>query len=123
MPSKSYVDLIVWQNAMDLVPAIYEVVRTLPAGERYALADQLRRAAVSVPANIAEGQQRQHTREFIQHLMIAKGSLAELHTLILIAARLKYIPEYAVGEIETRIASVRGPLIGLIGSIRPPRQL
>lgn len=81
----SHQDLIVWQRAMQLVPLVYAVARRLPVEERYALADQLHRAAVSIPANIAEGQARQHHREFIQALTIARGSLAEVDTLLMIA--------------------------------------
>jgi four helix bundle protein len=87
-----YRELQVWQRAMELVPAVYGVARLFLAQERYALADQLRRAAISVPANIAEGQARQHRREFIQALTIARGSLAEVDTLLLISVRLSLKP-------------------------------
>jgi hypothetical protein len=72
--TRGYRELIAWQKAMQLVPAVYRLVRQLPAEERYALSDQLRRAVVSIPANIAEGQARQHAAEFAQHLAIARGS-------------------------------------------------
>ncbi len=87
----SYRELDVWQKAMDLVVACYEATGYFPNREIYGLTSQLRRAAVSVPANIAEGRGRQHTAEFIQHLSIATGSLAELETHIEIAQRLGYI--------------------------------
>ncbi len=87
----SYRELDVWQKAMDLVVACYEASGDFPNYEIYGLTSQLRRAAVSVPANIAEGRGRQHTAEFIQHLSIATGSLAELETHIEIAQRLGYI--------------------------------
>jgi four helix bundle protein len=70
---------------MQLVPAVYRLVKHLPAEERYALSDQRRRAVVSIPANIAEGQARQHAPEFAQHLAIARGGLAEVDTLLLVA--------------------------------------
>ena len=73
---KSYRDLIVWQKAMTLVKWIYRLVSRFPAYERYGLADQMRRSAVSIPSNIAEGQARQHTAEFRHFLYVALGSLA-----------------------------------------------
>lgn len=91
MAGNSYRDLEVWQRAMDLVVACYRLTRTFPSSELHGLTGQLQRAAVSVPANIAEGQARQHTKEFLHHLSIANGSLAELETHIQIAERLGYI--------------------------------
>ena len=85
----NYRDLVVWQRAIDLVPEVYQLVKKLPKEETYALGDQLRRAVVSIPANAAEGQARQHHKEFLQHLSIAKGSLAELHTLLTVAQKLR----------------------------------
>lgn len=104
---------------MDLVPTVYGVVRTFPKFEIYALSDQIRRAVVSIPANIAEGQARQHPKEFVQHLMIAKGSLAELHTLLIVACRLGYTTEERLRSLEENIAAIRAPLSGLIAKIRP----
>ena len=72
----SYRDLKVWQKSMELVLACYEVTMRFPASEKYGLTSQLQRAAVSIPANIAEGRARGHTREFIRHIGIANGSLA-----------------------------------------------
>ena len=96
---KSYQELLVWQKAMDLVEETYRVVRLLPREEQYALSDQMRRAAVSIPSNIAEGQQRYSTKEFVQFLSIAKGSNAELETQFMICVRLKYL-----GQAETEAA-------------------
>ena len=76
----SYRDLQVWRKAMDFVVACYEVARDFPKTETYGLSSQLQRAAVSIPANIAEGRSRRHTREFIHHLSIAYGSLTEAET-------------------------------------------
>jgi four helix bundle protein len=75
-------DLVVWQRAMQLLKLTYAVARRLPAEERFELGSQLRRAAVSVPANIAEGHARVHRGEYVHHLSIARGSLAELETLL-----------------------------------------
>ena len=80
---QKYEDLIVWQKAMDLVAEVYRIVKALPGEELYALSDQMRRAAVSIPSNIAEGQERNTTKDFINHLYIAKGSKGELETQLL----------------------------------------
>ena len=87
----SYRELIVWQKAMDLVVEIYRLVKLLPKDERYALSDQMRRSAVSIPSNIAEGHTRNSTKEYIQFLSIAKGSDAELQTQLSICSRLGYL--------------------------------
>ena len=89
----SFKDLIVWQKAMDLVEETYRLIRRLPKEETYALADQMRRAAISIPSNIAEGQARNSTKEFVNFLSIARGSAAELHTQLQICVRLQYLSE------------------------------
>ena len=86
---KSYRDLVVWQKAMDLVTAIYRITAGFPRDEIYGLTSQLRRAAVSIPSDIAEG--RFGSAEFRRFLWLANGSLMELETQLLIAERLKYI--------------------------------
>ena len=90
---KSYRELLVWQKAMELVAEVYRIARLLPKEELYVLSNQMRRAAVSIPSNIAEGQARNSTREFINFLSIARGSNAELQTQCLICKMLSYIPE------------------------------
>ena len=87
----SYRDLQVWQRAMELVAEIYRVTKLLPKTELYTLSDQMRRAAISIPSNIAEGQARNSTKEFTNFLSIAKGSNAELQTQCLICIQLSYI--------------------------------
>jgi four helix bundle protein len=87
---RGFGDLKVWQRAMELMAESYTVAAMLPSEERRALADQIRRCAVSVPANIAEGHARDHLGEYLHHLSIASGSLAELHTLLLATQRLGY---------------------------------
>ena len=84
-PVRSYQDLVAWQKAMDLVTKIYQVSHKFPREEIFALTSQLRRAAVSVPSNIAEGQGRNSTKEFRQFLAISLGSVAELETQLIIA--------------------------------------
>lgn len=88
---RDYSDLIAWQRAMDLVVAVYQVANSLPVDERYGLSLQMRRAAVSIPSNIAEGHGRDSTKEFLHYLSIARGSLCEVETQVLIAERLAYV--------------------------------
>lgn len=87
---ENYQKLEVWKKSIDLVEQVYILVRKLPREETYALSDQMRRAAVSIPSNIAEGQSR-GSREFIQFLKVARGSRAELETQLLICERLNYL--------------------------------
>ena len=98
MRSTDYKDLIVWQKAIDLATWIYSLTAGFPKEELYGIVSQMRRAAVSIPSNIAEGQSRQHKSEFIQFLSIAKGSLLELETQLIISGRLKYISENDLNE-------------------------
>ncbi len=88
---KSYKDLLVWQKSMSLVFEVYRIIKNLPKEELYALSSQIRRSAVSIPSNIAEGQQRNSTKEFINFLSIAKGSNAELQTQLMICVGLNYL--------------------------------
>ena len=91
MKSSSFRDLIVWQKAMDLAVETYQLVKLLPKEETYSLADQMRRSAVSIPSNIAEGQGRITSKEFIRFLSLARGSLCELSTQLELCERLQYI--------------------------------
>lgn len=88
---KSFRDLRVWQAGMDLVEQVYRLTQTFPAHEMYGLTSQMRRAAVSIPSNIAEGHTREHSKEYLHHLSMAQASLAELETQLEIAARLTYL--------------------------------
>lgn len=117
-----YQDLVVWKRAIDLVPTVYQAIREFPAHENFALSAQIRRAVVSISANIAEGQGRQHRKEFLQHLSIAKGSLAELHSLLTVAHRLGYLESTALDELETALSGVRRPLTGLLETLAKPRR-
>ena len=99
MAAKHYKELIVWQKAMDLVYLVYQATKSFPKEELYGLTNQIRRAVVSVPSNIAEGQARKSTAEFRNFLYIARGSMAETETQLIIAARLNYIQEPQVQEI------------------------
>ncbi|OGG67627.1 hypothetical protein A3C21_00325 [Candidatus Kaiserbacteria bacterium RIFCSPHIGHO2_02_FULL_59_21] len=90
-PTRSYRDLIVWQKAIDLVADIYKVTDRFPDREKYALSSQMRRAAVSIPSNIAEGRSRGTRKDFVNFLHTALGSGTELETQLIIAQRLNYL--------------------------------
>ena len=115
---QSYRDLKVWQQAIDLVIAVYPILKTFPKEEVYGLSSQIRRAAVSIPANIAEGQARQHTKEFLQHLSIAKGSLAELDTLLIVAEKLGYVNNQEIVPIQASMRELRMMLYGLTSRLQ-----
>ncbi len=105
----SHRDLDVWRLAMDLVVDIYRVSAKFPADERFGLTSQIRRAAVSVPANIAEGNSRSTRRDYAAFLSVAKGSLAEIETFLFIAVRLGYVTEDRVAPelaLLTRISKM-----------------
>ena len=104
MRSFKYSELIAWQKAVDFVAEIYRVPADFPKTEMYGLTGQLRRGAVSVPSNIAEGQSRNGSREFVHHLGIACGSLSEVETQLIIAERLRYIDKDQLGS----LAGARG---------------
>lgn len=92
--AKHYKDLLVWQKGMSLAKGVYGLTARFPADERFGLISQMRRAAVSVPSNIAEEQARHGTREFLQFLSHASGSLAELETQLLLSLDMKVLCEY-----------------------------
>jgi len=115
---RSYKDLIIWQKAIDLVVEIYQVIKRFPREEIYGLSDQIKRSAVSVPSNIAEGQSRQHTAEFRQFLYIALGSLAELDTQLIIAHRLGYIDSKDNELLTPKIIEARKMISVLISKLK-----
>jgi len=117
MKARNYQDLVAWQKAMDLVADVYSVSRDFPREEVYALTNQVRRAAVSVPSNIAEGQGRRTTADFLRHLSIAYGSLREVETQILIAVRLGYSGQNKADEVMNRATEVGRLLNGLMASL------
>ncbi len=116
--AQHYKDLVVWQKAMDLVTDVYKVTDTFPKREVYSLTDQIRRAAVSVPSNIAEGQAHYSHREFLHFLRHSAGSLAELETQLLIAERLGYIDHPPTAALLEKVHEVGRILNGLIASLR-----
>ena len=98
MQIKSYKDLLVWQRGMDLTALVYRLSAELPSDERFGLVSQMRRAAVSVPANIAEGHQRSTTKDYLRFLSYASGSLAEVETLTELASRLYELKKNSIEE-------------------------
>ena len=116
---ESYRDLVVWQQAMDLAVSIYETTRAWPKEELYGLTTQLRRAAASVPANIAEGYGRESRASYQQFLRIAQGSLKELETHLLIAQRVGITSDEAAQQLLTRSESVGTLLRLLIRKLSP----
>jgi four helix bundle protein len=113
MSVRCYKDLVAWQRGVDLAALVYQATEQFPSQERFGLTNQMRRAAVSVPSNIAEGQGRGSTRDFLNFLGIARGSLQELETQILIAGRLKFLSESAVDELSRSAAEVSRIIGGL----------
>ncbi|HEY3131446.1 MAG TPA: four helix bundle protein [Acidobacteriota bacterium] len=114
---RCYKDLIAWKRGMELVTEIYQSTRTFPREEIYGLTSQLRRAAVSIPSNIAEGQGRRTAREFHQFLGQARGSSHELETQILISVNLGYLSCNQGTHLLQRIAEVGRVINGLMASI------
>ena len=114
-----YMDLNVWQKSMDLVLRIYEITKTFPQEEKFALSNQMRRAVVSIPSNNAEGQQRKPIKEYINFLSIAKGSNAEIQTQLLICKMLKYSNNKEIDEAFELSNEIGKMLNGLIISLTP----
>ena len=112
----SHKDLKVWQEAMDLVTNIYNIVQSFPEIEKFGLSSQMRRAAISIPSNIAEGFARQGNKELTHFLYIALGSLSEIETQLEIAFRLQYIQK--IDEQTEKIKFIRILLSRLIKSIK-----
>ena len=114
---RSHRDLIVWQKAMDLVEAVYKATASFPKEETYALTSQIRRAVVSIPANIAEGQGRRLPKEYLCFLANARGSLLELDTHLEIAVRLKYLSRKHHSKLRDQLDEVAKILNGLMRAV------
>ncbi len=114
---KGYQELVAWQKAMDLVELIYKATAQFPKEETYGLTNQLRRAAVSVPSNVAEGQGRNAPNDFRRFLAIAYGSLREAETQVLIAKRLNYLTETQTERMMNLASEVGRRINGLSNSL------
>jgi four helix bundle protein len=119
--SRKHHNLLVWQEAMKLVKMIYSATAKFPQSELYGLASQMRRAAVSIPSNVAEGAGRSGQKEFLQFLSISRGSLCELETQCILASDLGFITD--VSEILIHIEKLFGLLGGLINSLRKRNEI
>jgi four helix bundle protein len=103
---RSFKELRVWHGAMGLVESVYRLSLAFPSAENYGLKSQIRRAAVSIPSNIAEGHTRASTKEYLNHLSIAQASLAEVETQLEIAVRLRYLPAEQVNSTAADIQAL-----------------
>jgi four helix bundle protein len=117
--TKTFKDLVAWQEAMNLVEMIYLQTRTFPKEEMYGLTSQIRRAVVSIPANIAEGNGRKSRKEYLHFLSIAVGSISELETHLLIAVRLSFLTKEMSEQLLTQLQSVSRLLSALRRSLVP----
>lgn len=111
--SRSYKDLEVWKLAVDFVKKVYQVTAKFPAAEIYGLTNQIRKAAISIPSNIAEGQGRISSREFRQYLSIALGSLAEIETQLIIAKEINYLSSEELNPLLSILDRIRKMTKGL----------
>ena len=114
---QKYEDLIVWQKAMDLAVEVYKLTKLLPDDETYVLSGQMRRAAVSIPSNIAEGQEHNTTKDFIRYLYIAKGSKGELETYISLCIRLELLTQTQIAAAKDLLNEIGKMLNALIQSL------
>jgi four helix bundle protein len=114
----SHKDLLLWRKSMDLAVAIHRVSRSLPRAEMFGLVAQLNRAAVSVPSNIAEGSARRTTKEFVAFLHVARGSLAEVETQLMLARRVGYLEAKMILESEELINEVGRLLNAVLAGLR-----
>lgn len=121
MKIQTYRDLRVWQAAMSAAAEIYNLVKKLPKEETYALSDQMRRAAVSIPSNIAEGQGRSSTREFLQFLNIARGSIYELETQLLLSEKIQLLTQADILPAMEKLSFTGKLLNALIKKLRSSR--
>lgn len=115
---RDYRDLEVWQNAMQVVELVYRLTQSFPASEQYGLTSQMRRAAISIPANIAEGWGRRYTAEFIQFLRKANGSRTELETHLILSSRVNLCTEQEVQPLLTMLHNLGRQLSNLERSLR-----
>lgn len=114
---RDYSKIIAWQLADNLTVAIYEQTKTFPIDERYGVTSQIRRASVSVPANIAEGSSRNSKRDYLHFLYVARGSLSETQYFIHLSLRLGYLTSYEAEELGSKVTQLFRCLHGLIRAV------
>lgn len=110
----NFKDLKIWQKGIELVKVIYQITNSFPSTEMYGIVSQMRRSAVSIPSNIAEGFMRKHNKEYRQFLYIALGSLAELETQIIISEQLRFLKNEQSKKVQTDIDELNRMITGLI---------
>lgn len=110
--------LEVWKKAVDFVVLIYEITKSFPSDEKFGLTSQIRRASVSIPANIAEGAARRTDKEFLQFVSIAQGSSSEVETELLIAYRIGYLQQTKYSELKQELDSIGRMLVGLSNHLK-----
>lgn len=115
----SYRELKVWEKSIELVVETYRVTNLFPKSEQYGLTSQMRRAAVSIPSNIAEGYTRNHRAEYVQFLKIAAGSGAELETQVIIAKKLNFVSEQEFKKLDILLDETMKMLSALVDSLNP----
>ena len=118
MTIKSYKELLVWQKSVDLCVEIYKITDKFPKSELYGLTLQIRKCAVSIPSNIAEGQRRGHKAEYIQFLQTSFGSGAELETQLLIANKIQYLSDENYKKLSSSLDELMRMLNGLLKSLK-----
>ena len=116
---KHHRHLAVWQKAMALAEEVFRVSRSLPATERFGMTQQMRSAAISIPANIAEGKGRTQPRDFARFISIARGSAYELDTYFVLAQRCRYLSTEALAPMEEKLDEIRRMLTGLLRRLTP----
>jgi len=114
---RDYRDLIVWKEAMEIAELVYSLTRAFPREEMFGTTSQMRRAAVSIPSNIAEGFGRAQRRLFIQFLRVAQGSLKELETQTLLSGRIGFLPDDRVTELSMRYERLGKRLVQFVRSL------
>jgi len=114
---KDFKELEVWKKSIQLVKEVYTATNDFPRSEAFGLTNQIRRSAVSIPSNIAEGQARNSTKEFIHFLSVAPGSCAELETQLIIAGELCYLTQSKVGELIGQVNEIQRMLNGLMNAL------
>ena len=120
---QTYKELIVWQKSMDMTVMLYPLLKKLPKVETYALSDQMRRAAISIPSNIAEGYGRNTKKEYLQFLYIANGSVCELETQLILCVRVNYFTETEIQPIMSLLSEIGKIIITITKKINSNKKI
>ncbi len=115
---RTFKDLIVWQEALEFVVDVYKVTEKFPKSEMYGLTNQIRRSAVSIPSNIAEGNQRNSIPQYLKFVSIARGSLGELETQIILSHKLDYVDKNTQDDLLLKVEKIGRLIGGLMKSLK-----